>query len=140
MQKRLFLPSLEMGYPMSFTMMKNSPLRIYISLVFSVFLGFIVQAQPLITASFVTPGDAETMAEDCNGPYQLIINRAPGNTDTTIITVGSSGEAILGVDFSFPPGTFPITLLPGQNQVVINITIVNDGIPEGGVTGVDRSA
>jgi gliding motility-associated-like protein len=113
------------------TMMNNSPLRYLISLVFSAFFFAAAQAQPLVIAYLSTPANANVLSEDCDGPYRLIILRTADSDDTITITLNSTGEATLGIDFNFPPGTFPLILLPSQDSIVLDISVVNDGVPEG---------
>jgi gliding motility-associated-like protein len=112
-------------------MMKNSPLSFLITLVFSVLLIGATKAQSLITATINTPGNSQVLSEECDGPYQLVIYRASDVTDTITITLTSTGEATLGVDFNFLPGTFPLVMLPDVDSVIIPISVVNDGLPEG---------
>lgn len=112
---------------MSCTMTKYSPKHILISLVFMLFaaVGF---TQPAIHVTLNTPGDAGSLSEGCASPYELIIERDPSNTDTVFITLEDLGVALNGVDYNFPAGTFPITMLPSQSSLVIPISVVSDAI------------
>ena len=114
---------------MSDTMTKHSFKHL---LTFLVILAFPVAmfAQPAIKVTLNTPANTGNMSESCGGPYELIIERDPSNSDTVFITLEALGVAQNGIDYNFPPGTFPITLLPTQSILVIPISIVNDG-PEG---------
>ncbi|MEP6794699.1 MAG: T9SS type B sorting domain-containing protein [Saprospiraceae bacterium] len=99
----------------------------------SVLLGILtlLQGQTLLTASLNTPGGAGILSEKCGGPYHLIIRRGVDNTDTTLIFISDLGAAQAGVDYNFPPGSFPVTMLPKDSVVVIPITVVNDALIEG---------
>ncbi|HEX5111989.1 MAG TPA: hypothetical protein VFV79_04025, partial [Saprospiraceae bacterium] len=114
---------------MSDTMTKHSFKHL---LTFLAILTFPVAmfAQPAIKVTLNTPANTGTMSESCGGPYELIIERDPSNSDTVLITLEDLGVAQNGVDYNFPAGTFPITLLPSQSILVIPIAIVSDG-PEG---------
>jgi len=115
---------------MSSTMVKNSfhSFLILPVLIASVVTGF---AQPAIKATLNTPANAGNLSESCGGPYELIIERDPSNTDTVFISLQDLGVALGGLDYNFPVATFPITLLPDENLRVIPVTVVNDGLPEG---------
>ena len=114
---------------MTKTMTLHSFKRILFPTIFCFFCltGF---AQPVISIVLNTPANAGNLSEDCGGPYELVIERLEGNTDTITITFEDLGVALNGVDYNFPPGTFPITMLPSQDVLVIPITLVQDG-PEG---------
>ena len=88
-------------------------------------------AQPLINASLNTPANAGIVSESCSGPYSLVIERGITNNDTTLISISDFGDALMGVDYTFPPGTFPLQMLPTDTVVIIPVTIINDGSPEG---------
>ncbi|MGB3080430.1 MAG: hypothetical protein WBB31_15225, partial [Saprospiraceae bacterium] len=91
----------------------------------------LLQGQSLLTASLNTPGGAGILSEKCGGPYQLIIRRSPINQDTTLIFISDLGVAQAGVDYNFPPGSFPITMLPKDTVKVIPVNVVNDALVEG---------
>jgi gliding motility-associated-like protein len=112
-------------------MMKNSPLSFLIALVLSVLTIAPGQAQQFIVAYLETPGNADELSEACSGPYELVIVRTDSFDDTITITYSSSGEATLGVDYNFPAGTFPLVILPGEDSIVIPVSVINDGVPEG---------
>ncbi len=99
----------------------------------SVLLGMLtlLQGQTLLTASLNTPGGAGILSEKCGGPYQLIIRRGLNNHDTTLIFISDLGVAHAGLDYNFPPGSFPVTMLPKDSVVVIPINVVNDALIEG---------
>jgi gliding motility-associated-like protein len=90
-----------------------------------------LQAQPLLQASLSTPANAGIVSESCTGPYFLVFERGETNDDTTLISISDFGDAIMGVDYTFPPGTFPLQMLPSDTTVIIPVTIINDGSPEG---------
>ena len=48
-----------------------------------------------------------------------------------MIFISDLGVATSGADYNFPPGAFPLEMLPTDTVVVIPITVVDDGIPEG---------
>ncbi|MFZ1677445.1 MAG: gliding motility-associated C-terminal domain-containing protein [Saprospiraceae bacterium] len=91
----------------------------------------LLQGQTLLTASLNTPGGAGILSEKCGGPYQLIIRRGLNNHDTTLIFISDLGVAQAGQDYNFPPGSFPVTMLPKDSVVVIPINVVNDALIEG---------
>ncbi len=99
----------------------------------SVLLGTLtlLQGQTLLTASLNSPANAGILSETCGGPYQLIIRRGLNNHDTTLIFISDLGVAQAGLDYNFPPGSFPATMLPKDSVVVIPINVVNDGLIEG---------
>ncbi|MEO6131732.1 MAG: hypothetical protein ABIQ02_07780, partial [Saprospiraceae bacterium] len=99
----------------------------------NVFVGTfsLLQAQILISASVITPGDAGILSEKCSGPYKLVIRRDASNQDTTLIFISDLGVAQAGVDYNFPAGSFPVTLLPKDSMVMIPVLVVNDGLNEG---------
>jgi gliding motility-associated-like protein len=88
-------------------------------------------AQPAIKATLNTPANARNLSESCGGPYELVIERDLSNVDTVFISIQDLGVALGGLDYNFPAGTFPMTLLPNQNLRVIPVTVVSDGLPEG---------
>ena len=90
-----------------------------------------IQAQAFLEASISTPANAGILSETCGGPYALIIERGAANTETTDIFISDNGVAQIGVDYTFPAGTFPLQMLPTDTVVVIPITVINDGSPEG---------
>ncbi len=91
------------------------------------------QAQDIsyIKATLDIPANAGIMSETCGSQYFLVIERDPDNVDTILIFISDNGVAQLGVDYNFPPGAFPLQLLPSENVAVIPVTIVQDGLPEG---------
>lgn len=91
-----------------------------------------IQAQQLVV-SLSTPANAGILSESCGGPYSLIFDRRLGNNETFDITVNITdlGAAQMGIDYTFPVGTFPLLILPLDSVVVIPITVINDGSPEG---------
>lgn len=89
------------------------------------------QGQTMLTASLVTPGGAGILSEKCIGPYQLIIRRGLENKDTTLIFISDTGDAQAGVDYNFPPGAFPATMLPKDSILIIPVTVINDALAEG---------
>ncbi|MDZ4748724.1 MAG: gliding motility-associated C-terminal domain-containing protein [Saprospiraceae bacterium] len=90
-----------------------------------------IQAQTFLEASLSTPANAGILSESCGGPYALIIERGDANIETTDIFISDIGAAQIGVDYTFPDGTFPLQMLPTDTVVVIPITVINDGSPEG---------
>jgi len=90
-----------------------------------------IQAQDAIKASLSTPANAGILSESCSGPFSLIIERGEENTDTILITISDFGVALMGVDYTFPNGTFPLEMLPEDTVEIIPITVINDGAPEG---------
>jgi gliding motility-associated-like protein len=92
-----------------------------------------MQAQEFLKISLSTPANAGILSESCGGPYSLIIERQTVNGETPDITISVSdlGAAQMGIDYTFPVGTFPLQLLPIDTVVVIPITVINDGSPEG---------
>ncbi len=99
----------------------------------SVLLGILtlLQGQTLLTASLNTPEGAGILSEKCSGPYELVIRRGLNNQDTTLIFISDLGVAKAGLDYNFPPGSFPVTMLPKDSVVVIPIIVVNDALMEG---------
>ncbi len=97
-------------------------------LIASAVTGF---SQPPIKATLNTPANAGNLSESCGGPYELVIERDPSNVDTIFISLQDMGVALEGLDYNFPAGTFPMTLLPEQDLQVIPVAVVNDGLPEG---------
>ncbi|HZV68316.1 MAG TPA: T9SS type B sorting domain-containing protein [Saprospiraceae bacterium] len=93
----------------------------------------LLQGQSIITASVNTPGGAGILSENCGGPYELVIRRGADNTTSTIIFISDApgGVAQAGIDYNFPPGSFPVNMLPADSIVIIPILVVNDGTPEG---------
>jgi len=115
---------------MSIKMAKHSFIKSIITIVLMGTLT-ILQGQTLLTASLNSPGGAGILSESCGGPYELVISRGSDNPDTTFIFISDFGDALIGVDYNFPPGSFPITMLPGDSVVIIPINVVNDGLIEG---------
>ena len=115
---------------MTFTMLRNSPYSLILCLLIS--LSFTsIQGQSFINISLVTPGNAGYLSENCGGPYQLLLERTPGNEDTILVTIDFiGGGAVYGEDYFFSPDPFPLILLPGQNQILLDIIVIDDGIPE----------
>src|SRR5688572_1309776 len=83
-----------------------------------------LQAQSL-EISLSTPANAGILSESCSGPYSLIFDRRTGNNETIDITVNVSdlGVAQMGIDYTFPVGTFPLLIEPIDTVVVIPITV-----------------
>ena len=90
-----------------------------------------LQAQTFLKASISTPANAGIFSESCGGPYALILERGEANQETTDIFISDFGVAQIGVDYTFPDGTFPLVMLPSDTVVIIPVTIINDGLPEG---------
>lgn len=70
-----------------------------------------------------------TIVEGCTYA-DFIFTRPPGQLDDTLIinyTIG--GVAQQGIDYNTLPN--PITFLPGEDTVIINLTPIQDGINEG---------
>ncbi len=107
-------------------------------LIRSLFLSLILagwvpsmQGQTYLTASLSIPANAGVLAETCGGPYELIIVRGEDNPDTTLIFISDLGVAQAGADYNFPPGAFPLEMLPEDTIAVIPVNVVNDATPEG---------
>lgn len=115
---------------MSEPMAKLSFIKTILSFALFLTAGFL-QGQSLITASLNTPGGAGILSENCGGPYELVIRRGPDNNVSTSIFISGSGTATIGVDYQFPPGSFPAEMQPSDTVLIIPITVINDGIPEG---------
>ena len=90
-----------------------------------------INAQTFLTASLSTPANAGILSESCAGPYTLVLERSATNTDTTFIFISDVGVAQLGVDYTFPPGTFPLRMLPKDTVALIPINVNADGSIEG---------
>ncbi|HEY3387902.1 MAG TPA: gliding motility-associated C-terminal domain-containing protein [Saprospiraceae bacterium] len=90
-----------------------------------------IKAQDAIRASLSTPANAGILSESCSGPFSLIIERVESNTNTILITISDFGVALMGVDYTFPNGTFPLEMLPEDTAAIIPVTVINDGSPEG---------
>ncbi len=104
------------------------------SLLFSVFLiGMVAgaNAQSLLKASLSIPANAGILSETCDGPYALIFERGEDNTETTEIFLSDLGVAQGTLDYNFPPGSFPLQMLPTDTIVIIPVFVVDDGLPEG---------
>jgi gliding motility-associated-like protein len=89
-----------------------------------------LRAQDIITASLNTPANAGILSESCSGPYALVIERG-ATTDTILIFISDIGEALSNTDYNFPPGSFPITMLPEDTVAIIPIDVITDALPEG---------
>ena len=87
--------------------------------------------QTYLTASILTPGNAGVFAENCGGPYSLVLRRGPDNQAATTIFISDSGTSTIGTDYSFPDGSFPAEMSAGDSIIIIPITVNNDGLPEG---------
>ena len=98
-----------------------------------VFLGSAVAtfAQPALKATLVTPANNGVITENCTGANFLVFERDSSNHDTIFITIQDLGVALMGVDYNFAPGTFPLTFLPTLSAVIVPVVVVNDGLPEG---------
>ena len=108
--------------------------RSFYSIILPLFLLGIVnclQAQPALKAYLNTPANAGVLAENCVGPYELVIERGATTEPTIEIFISDGGVAQLGLDYTFPNGTFPLTMLPEDTVVIIPVTVINDGTPEG---------
>ncbi|MDQ3017364.1 MAG: gliding motility-associated C-terminal domain-containing protein [Bacteroidota bacterium] len=114
---------------MSKTMATQSFLKFLLSVLLISTLGF-AQGQSYLVVSLNTPGDAGILSESCSGSYELVFTRGTDNQDTTLISLSELGTATLGVDYTVP-AIFPIEMLPNQNEVVVPITVINDGNIEG---------
>lgn len=78
-----------------------------------------------VTVATVT-GDT-TIVEGCTDA-NFILSR-PDTLDTLIIDYTITGSAIEGTDYNNMPN--PITFLPGEDTIIINLTPVSDGLVEG---------
>ena len=110
------------------TMAKRTFYSIGILLLSMVFTG--LKAQDFITASLNTPANAGILSESCSGPYALVIERG-ATEDTILIFISDIGEALSNTDYNFPPGSFPITMLPEDTVAIIPIDVIIDALPEG---------
>src|SRR4030095_9788013 len=119
-----------MGYSMLKIMSKHSLPKFILS---GLLLGIltILNGQTILTASLNSPGGAGILSESCGGPYELVIHRGSDNQDTTYIFISDFGVALAGQDYTFPPGSFPATMLPGDSILVIPIHVIADGSVEG---------
>jgi gliding motility-associated-like protein len=109
---------------------KHTFIKVILSVVLTGTLTFL-QGQTLLTASLITPGDANILSENCGGPYQLVFRRGADNTTNTQITISDFGVALMGVDYNFPGGASTFTLLAADTILVIPINVINDGSTEG---------
>jgi gliding motility-associated-like protein len=115
---------------MSTTMTKHTFINILLSIIlFGV--GTTLEAQTFLNASINTPANAGVLSESCGGPYELVILRGEDNQDTTLIFISNFGTALIGTDYNFPAGTFPLEMLPEDSVVIIPINVTDDGLPEG---------
>ncbi|MEO5906389.1 MAG: hypothetical protein ABIQ11_06670, partial [Saprospiraceae bacterium] len=87
--------------------------------------------QTYLTASVTTPGNTNVLAENCGGPYALVIRRGPDNQSPTTIFISDSGTSTIGTDYSFPDGSFPAEMDANDSVLIIPIIVNNDGLPEG---------
>jgi len=115
---------------MADTMAKRSLYTLLISLLL---LGATdaLQAQTFLKASISTPANAGILSESCGGPYALIIERGEANLETTDIFISDFGVAQIGIDYTFPDGTFPLQMLPADTVVIIPVNVISDALPEG---------
>jgi gliding motility-associated-like protein len=90
-----------------------------------------LNAQTSLTASLNTPANAGVLSESCSGPYTLVLERSKTNKETTFITISDLGVAQGGLDYSFPPGSFPLEMLPEDTVALIPVNVVEDGLAEG---------
>lgn len=109
------------------------PVRLFLRLLASVMVIFMtapLSAQVLLKATLNTPAQAGVLAEKC-GTYALVIERGPNNNAATEVFVSGTGEAVIGVDYTFPDGAFPFSLAAGENTRIIPVLVNADGLPEG---------
>ncbi len=113
------------------TIMAKHPLLSFI--LSAILLGSItgLNAQTYLTASLNTPANAGVLSESCAGPYILVLERSNTNTETTFITISDLGVAKAGLDYNFPPGSFPLEMLPEDTVALIPVNVIADGLPEG---------
>lgn len=113
------------------TIMAKHPLLSFI--LSAVLLGSItgLNAQTFLTASLSTPANAGVLSESCGGPYILVLERSETNTEATFITISDLGVAQGGLDYTFPPGSFPLEMLPEDTVALIPVNVIADGLPEG---------
>lgn len=129
-KKDYFYRPMKWAYTRSAMMTKSFLIRFFLPVLF-LSTATILQGQSYITASLNSPGGAGIMSENCDGPYELVIRRVPGNQDSMFIFVSGSGVAVIGVDYSFQPGSLPVEMLPSDTVAIIPVIIVNDGLSEG---------
>ena len=113
------------------TIMAKHPLLSFLlsAFLFGSFAG--LNAQTFLTASLSTPANAGVLSESCGGPYILVLERSETNTESTFITISDMGATQIGLDYTFPPGSFPLEMLPTDTVVLIPVNVINDGLPEG---------
>lgn len=82
-----------------------------------------------VDVAVATVSGDTTIVEGCTYA-DFIFTRPPGQlNDTLIINYTIGGVAQQGVDYNTLPN--PITFLPGEDTVIINLTPIQDGINEG---------
>lgn len=78
--------------------------------------------------SYGGPNDS-TLFEGC-GQACLIFDRGTANlANSDTIQLNFTGNAVNGIDISLIPN--PLIFLPGQDSIVVCITALQDGVPEG---------
>src|SRR3990170_2034635 len=115
---------------MSALMTNYSFIKIFIHCLFLCTVTFL-QGQTYLTATINTPGSSGILAENCDGPYELILRRGIDNDTSTTIFISSTGTATIGLDYGFPPGAFPANMAEDDSVLIIPIIVVNDGFIEG---------
>ncbi len=129
-KKGYFYAPKKRAYPMSIQTAKYLFIRGFLSFVLLSTMSML-HGQSMLTGSLNTPGDAGILSESCGGPYELVLRRGVDNDSTTEIFISASGTAVLGVDYSFPPGSFPLVMQPSDSIAVIPIVVINDALIEG---------
>jgi gliding motility-associated-like protein len=82
-----------------------------------------------VDVAVATVSGDTTIVEGCTYA-DFIFTRPPGQlNDTLIINYTIGGVAQQGIDYNTLPN--PITFLPGEDTVIINLTPIQDGINEG---------
>lgn len=119
-----------MGFSMSPNMAKHSFLKLFLTFAL-ISISIALHGQEFLTASLNTPGDAGILSENCGSPYELILRRGADNDTTTSISIIGSGTATMGLDYQFPPGSFPAEMTEADTVLIIPITVINDGLSEG---------
>src|SRR5688572_2917087 len=119
-----------MGFSMSAQMAKHSFIQLFVFIILAITSSGL-QGQELLTASLNTPGGAGILAENCGGPYELVLRRGADNDTSTFISISGTGTAIIGLDYQFPPGSFPAEMAEEDSVLIIPITVIADGLNEG---------
>lgn len=96
------------------------------------FMPQVFFAQGTLRGELIIPGNTGVMSERCAQTYDLVFTKDGLDVEDPLeIFLSNHGQAEFDIDFRFPAGAFPATMSSDDEQLIIPVTIISDGLAEG---------